>query len=268
MIKDSLYGPHSAVLTAFNCSSQFQRSPGGRALISCGNFILYILTVYAALCSPGSSCAEHYFWGRRKDGLYTISPTPGNGFSKIQGQVIPPLRVWCDMRGSNGGWLVFQKRTNKSVNFFRNWISYKQGFGQYGHDFWLGNRDLRAITNSNEHVLHIELHYSNGSHVFAEYDQFSVSPRNFTLRVGQYRGNWSDILFFANNSAFSTWDRDNDKVLEACAQQNNGAWWYGTTCDMEDLNSMSEDIWLLDVKKTVMKIKPKRYEGKSMSLLS
>ena len=172
------------------------------------------------------------------------------------------------MRGSNGGWLVFQKRTNKSVNFFRNWISYKQGFGQYGHDFWLGNRDLRAITNSNEHVLHIELHYSNGSHVFAEYDQFSVSPRNFTLRVGQYRGNWSDILFFANNSAFSTWDRDNDKVLEACAQQNNGAWWYGTTCDMEDLNRMPEDIWLLDVKKTVMKIKPKRYAGKSMSLLS
>ena len=127
---------------------------------------------------------------------------------------------------------------------------------------------MRAITNSNEHVLHIELHYSNGSHVVAEYDQFSVSPRNFTLRVGQYRGNWSDILFFANNSAFSTWDRDNDKVLEACAQQNNGAWWYGTTCDMEDLNRMPEDIWLLDVKKTVMKIKPKRYEGKSMSLLS
>ena len=44
MIKDSLYGPHSAVLTAFNFSSQFQRSPGGRALISCGYFILYILS--------------------------------------------------------------------------------------------------------------------------------------------------------------------------------------------------------------------------------
>ena len=41
-MKDSLYDPHSAVLTAFNCTSQFERSPGGRALISCGYFILYI----------------------------------------------------------------------------------------------------------------------------------------------------------------------------------------------------------------------------------
>ena len=33
---------------------------------------------------------------------------------------------------------VFQKRVNLNVNFSRNWNEYKQGFGNFNGDFWLG----------------------------------------------------------------------------------------------------------------------------------
>ena len=172
------------------------------------------------------------------------------------------------MKGPSGGWLIFQQRINASVNFYRDWISYERGFGRRRFDFWLGNRDLHTITTSLDHVLRIELSYVNGSHVFAEYDNFRLSPSIYTLHVGHHRGNLSDILFFANNSAFSTWNIDNDKVDGACAQRNKGAWWYGTTCDTVDLNSMLGNVWTQDVVKTAMKIKPKRFEGKCVILLS
>ena len=166
------------------------------------------------------------------------------------------------MKGPRGGWLVFQQRINASVDFYRDWISYERGFAQQRFDFWLGNRDLRDITTSSDHVLRIELSYGNGSHLVAEYDNFRLSPRNYTLHVGQQQGNLSNILSFANNSAFSTWDSDNDKVDGVCAQQNKGAWWYGTTCDTVDLNSMLGNFGAPDLVKTAMKIKPKRFEGK------
>ena len=143
------------------------------------------------------------------------------------------------------------------VNFSRDWISYEQGFGQQGLEFWLGNRKLFVITSLQEHLLRIEIYFTNGSHLFAEYDSFQLSFRNYKLRVGRHRGNLSGILFLANNTAFSTWDRDNDKLPhKACARQQRGAWWYGTTCDTLDLNSMRGNASSKGMVKISMKIKP------------
>ena len=78
---------------------------------------------------------------------------------------------------------------------------------------------------------------------------------NYILHVGKYRGNLSDILLEANNSAFSTWNRDNDKVNGSCAGMNKGAWWYGRTCNIQDLNSMLGDVTKLGLVKITMKTK-------------
>ena len=105
---------------------------------------------------------------------------------------------------------------------------------------------MHAITFNRRHVLRIEKHYvdERNKTLFAEYDNFQVlSPfTDYILRVGKYRGNLGDILSAVNNSAFSTWDRDNDKVDGACSRVNEGAWWYGNTCDIQDLNSMLGNI--------------------------
>lgn len=159
------------------------------------------------------------------------------------------------MKGPDGGWLVLQRRRNTSVNFYRDWISYEKGFGKRGLNFWLGNRLVSFLTSDQTYFLRIELSYDDGRHLYAEYDSFRLELWNYTLHVGQHRGNLSDILLSANNSAFSTRNRDNDKVNQrACAKQNRGAWWYGDTCDALDLNSMLGDAQ--GVTEVAMKIKP------------
>lgn len=35
------------------------------------------------------------------------------------------MQVWCDQRHDPGGWTVIQRRVDGSVNFFRNWDTYK-----------------------------------------------------------------------------------------------------------------------------------------------
>ena len=53
------------------------------------------------------------------------------------------VSVYCDMTTFQGGWIVFQRRFDRSVNFSRNWQEYKNGFGQMvGGEFWLGSEYL------------------------------------------------------------------------------------------------------------------------------
>ena len=142
----------------------------------------------------------------------------------------------CDSLTDAGGWIVIQRRSTGNVDFHRNWVDYRNGFGHLDGDFWLGNDNIHAITRTGIYELRVDLRYK-GKSAFARYSHFSVSDElsKFTLRVGVYSGTAGNPLDFHNNCAFSTFDRDNDLDKYHCAESQRGGWWFNK-CDYANLN--------------------------------
>ncbi|KAK9392243.1 ficolin-2-like [Crotalus adamanteus] len=61
------------------------------------------------------------------------STCPGRGPQRLAHHLPPdcrPLRVLCDTHTDGGRWIVFQRRSDDSVDFFQDWAAYKRGFGR------------------------------------------------------------------------------------------------------------------------------------------
>ncbi|CAO2598215.1 Fcn2 [Lemmus lemmus] len=151
-----------------------------------------------------------------------------------------PLTVLCDMDTDGGGWTVFQRRLDGSVDFFRDWASYKQGFGSQLGEFWLGNDNIHALTTQGTSELRVDLTDFKGKHEFAKYSSFQIQgeAEKYKLILGNFVGGGAgDSLTTQNNQFFSTKDQDNDQSSSSCAQQYHGAWWY-SDCHASNLNGL------------------------------
>ena len=142
------------------------------------------------------------------------------------------------MRTDGGGWTLFQRRQDGSVDFYRGWNDYKSGFGQLTGEFWLGNDKIHRLTAARPSSLRIDLEHWTGGRVHAKYDKFAIGDENalYRLQVGSYSGTARDSLtkHNLNNMPFSTKDRDNDnKSGGHCAQESNGTWWYNILPTLE-----------------------------------
>ncbi|XP_020624031.1 fibrinogen gamma chain-like isoform X1 [Orbicella faveolata] len=126
-----------------------------------------------------NNCAEIYKSGERKDGVYTIKPDNLSAFD-----------VFCDQTTAGGGWTVFQKRLNGSVDFFLNWSDYKVGFGDLNGEFWLGLDKIHRLTSDNDSMLRVDLEDFERNTSYAEYNRFGVMSENdkYKLSFGNYSG--------------------------------------------------------------------------------
>ena len=148
------------------------------------------------------------------------------------------FNVYCDMRTDGGGWTVFQRRQDGSVDFYRRWNDYKSGFGQLTAEFWLGNDKIHRLTAARPRSLRVEVEDWNGVRAYAKYGKFNIGDEHakYRLDVGSYSGTAGDSLANHNNMAFSTKDRDNDRWSGTnCAVRFTGAWWYDN-CGYSNLN--------------------------------
>ncbi|KAK7108701.1 ficolin-1-A-like [Littorina saxatilis] len=151
------------------------------------------------------------------------------------------LRVYCDQDTDGGGWLVFQRRQDASVNFTRNWASYKRGFGDLSGNFWLGLDALHKLTSGQTYKLRVDLTKWSSAKGYATYSNFSISGSsdNYRLRFNSFTGGSAgDSLTYHKNMQFSTADADHDKTSGGnCARHWHSAWWYNI-CHHSHLNGI------------------------------
>jgi len=83
--------------------------------------------------------------------------------------------VFCDQIAAGGGWTVFQKRLDGSVDFYRGWNDYKHGFGNLNGEFWLGLDKIHHMTNSDRYKVRVDLEDTAGNTAYAEYNMFAVT---------------------------------------------------------------------------------------------
>lgn len=178
------------------------------------------------------NCAELYKSGQRISNVYKIDPDGSGAFD-----------VYCDQTTAGGGWAVFQKRFNGSVDFNRTWNDYKHGFGNFTGEFWLGlDKIYRLTRNETKNMLRVDLGMATGKTVHAEYSWFGIGNETATYRL--YIGNVTnktvsfDSLGPHKDFVFGTWDRD----PADCTQIRGGGWWYGDSSNCavwSNLNGVS-----------------------------
>ena len=176
-------------------------------------------------------CKEHYLTGEKTNGVY-----------KVTANLYQVWQVFCDQTTDGGGWTVFQRRLDGSVNFYRNWTEYEYGFGRLHHEHWLGNYIVYLLTAQayfKGTELRVDMRRRGSSTLYwAKYSDFEVNgpKKKYHLHVSGYSGNAGDKLSWNNNMEFSTYDQENDlhSTLN-CAVYERGAWWYNK-CTTSNLN--------------------------------
>jgi len=171
-----------------------------------------------------------------RDAGYNIS-----GLYLVHMKKTKTVEVFCDQETDNGGWTVFQRRLNGRTNFYRDWISYKEGFGNPQREFWLGNDNIYLLTWQAEwpegSELRVDLKDWSHKNHYAKYQKFSIDKeeQKYKLLVTGYSGDVGDSLGGHNGKMFSTYDADSDTSGSNCASTYRGAWWY-SSCHSSNLN--------------------------------
>ncbi|XP_015777051.1 PREDICTED: fibrinogen-like protein A [Acropora digitifera] len=172
---------------------------------------------------PARDCLELLDRGFNTSGVYNITPDEQGAFP-----------VWCDQETSGGGWVVFQKRIDGTLQFHRGkWSEYKEGFGDLSREFWLGNEKLHRLSYTRSQELLVQLQDSKGDIAHARYSVFSVDSESqkYKLTVGGYSGSAGDDFGIHNGMKFSSIDEDNDLHKDFC-----GAGWWFHECSSTLLN--------------------------------
>ncbi|XP_072030964.1 uncharacterized protein [Amphiura filiformis] len=177
----------------------------------------------------GVDCEDLASKGDFPSGPYTITPRNDSSFN-----------VYCDMDTDGGGWTLFQKRFDGSLNFYRGWTDYDQGFGDADGEYWVGLSQIHQLTQSGSWALRIDMESFGNETAYAEYQPFQVgeATSNYMLSIGRYvAGTAGDSLSGHNNMPFSTFDQDYDAYSGNCARNRQGAWWYNQ-CAASNLNGL------------------------------
>ncbi|XP_021359478.1 fibrinogen-like protein A [Mizuhopecten yessoensis] len=129
------------------------------------------------------------------------------------------MNLFCDMDAAEGPWAVIHSRTHGNVDFYRNWVEYKNGFGNLNGDFWIGKLGLYMVQNIEKNIN------------FKYWFPGEFCYPHFTT---------GDGMDYGNGFGFTTYDKDNDgrdPTSKDCAEERHGAWWHDR-CTLTNLNGV------------------------------
>lgn len=124
-----------------------------------------------------SSCDELRRHGATCNGVYVILAAS----SKMK-------HVYCDMGHNDGGWTVILRRGNFSsskylLNFNQPFHQYRGGFGDmHAGEFWIGLDFVHQVTQSEPHLLQIDLLDIEDNYVSMVYDGFFIGSKDDGFR--------------------------------------------------------------------------------------
>lgn len=164
------------------------------------------------------------------------APSNTSGIFNIQiPQYDLPFKGYCVMDSFDGGWLVIQQRQDGSVDFNRDWIDYRNGFGTPGSEYWMGLELIHKMTSARPHELVIEMISESDRKFYNSYSPFVIGKESdkYPLKeIGIEIGTAGDVIRRNLGTKFSTRDNDNDGLDHTdCAEQEHGGWWYDTYDD-------------------------------------
>lgn len=189
------------------------------------------------------SKVDHTLQKQAKTVFWSCSEEPSkiSGKYRLQPDFFnQPFVGFCEQEKHGGGWLVIQHRFDGSVDFYRNWTDYKNGFGKIDGEFWIGLERLHMLTKDKNVTLMVEIEDYDGNYGYARYDEFEIGDEDakYVLkRISGYSGTIGDsIMLNDRGRMFTTRDSDNDiNRSENCAIISNGAWWYNN-CSLTNPN--------------------------------
>ncbi|XP_030611002.1 microfibril-associated glycoprotein 4-like [Archocentrus centrarchus] len=188
-----------------------------------------LLTSCKKLIRPLDCSDIHRQDSSQPSGVYTIYPPERSA-----------VKVFCDMDSEGGGWTVFQRRMDGSVNFYRPWDQYKMGFGNPAGEYWLGLDIIQSLTMKQKCELLVDMEDFEGKKVFARYSSIKVDAEceGYKLTVSGFKdGGAGDSLSGHNGQKFSTFDKDQDSWDNNCAKSFLGAFWYNA-CHVANPNGV------------------------------
>ncbi|XP_060553736.1 fibrinogen-like protein A [Ruditapes philippinarum] len=184
-----------------------------------------------ASCHQFTDCKDiHDVFPEAQSGLYDI----------VLWQSGTILTVNCDMETAGGGWTIFHRRLDGSVEFYRNFKDYENGFGNADGEFWLGLKYIQELAEQGPTELRVDMTKETGVTGHETFQDFKLTDgTKYRLNIGSRSsigaGSEERGLKYHNLKPFSTFDRDLDSVVQNCAVERHGAWWY-KNCGYVNLN--------------------------------
>ena len=154
---------------------------------------------------------------KKNDGIYNIFP---DGINKIP--------VYCEMQ--MGGYTRLMNKLALVTNEFqKNWSQYKNGFGIFNQNYWIGLETIYKLTNKRKINMFIQIFNSTNNIFNITYSNFSVDSEanKYKLTLGPaIKGSLLDQSAYHNQMYFSTYDNVND--INNCSAKHKAGWWFNT----------------------------------------